>query len=643
VSKPSPEPAAKRQNGINQNLHQETSRTALDQAPSGAYYCAIGSWKSGTTRQPIPCRVDKDFSWALRGIDPLTWSYSYNPDIWPAIVTLALMAYLGHYSWRRRHLPGAGLFALACAVCAPWILGVIMEISAVAIPTKVFWYQFQAVWPMAAAAMITCFILRFAGLDSWLNVRTYALLFLVPVLNALTIATNPLHHLMWASFEISGHIVPSPGRLFWWFNSFVYLLGVMNLAVLIWIAVRSPGHRRSVAIILCGQVLGRVGYALDKMDTGWFGPGESAFFTVGIVAVSYVIAFSGFHMIDPVTTARASVLEQMREGMFVLDRNNRILDVNLMGASILGTDRVRLLGRLASDVLPLDAGVPEGLGDTDPYRSEVVLGDSDSPRVYDVNRTPLRDRNGDSIGQLLLLHDTTEHRQAQARILQQQEVVATLRERERLARELHDGIGQTLGYVGMQAQAALQWVHRGKVELAETTLGRLVDVAHGAHADVRESIFGLKADSLQGWSFVPTLRTYLEKYQRNYGIRTTLEISDGVADDAFEPAAGVQLLRVVQEAMSNSRRHGDASNLKVSISMSESQAHVTITDDGAGFDSARLGELDGSHFGLAFMRQRIQQIGGSMKIDSKPGAGTALMLDVPTQSHWRKDVESSAG
>jgi PAS domain S-box-containing protein len=350
-------------------------------------------------------------------IDPVIWSFSYRPEIWPAIVTLALMVYLGQYSWRRRHIPGARLFAVACAVCGPWILGVIMEISAVAIPAQVFWYQFQAVWPMAAAAMITCFILRFAGLDSWVNPRTCALLFLVPLLNALTIATNPFHHLMWTGFEIVGHVVPLPGRLYWFFNSYVYLLGLINLAVLAWVAVCSPVHRWPVAIIVCGQLLGRVGYALDKMDTGWFGPGESAFFTVGVVGVAYAIAFLGFHMIDPVSAARTSVLEQMREGMFVLDRKSRILDVNPMAASILGVPGASLRGRPVAEVLPLDTGVPEGSKYTAKNQVEIVLGDPDSARVYDVNRTPLRDRNGDLIGQLLLLHDTTEHRQAQARIL----------------------------------------------------------------------------------------------------------------------------------------------------------------------------------------------------------------------------------
>jgi len=513
-----------------------------------------------------------------------------------------------------------------------------MEVSAVDASTQVFWYKFQAVWPIAAAVTITCFILRFAELDAWLNMRTYALLYFVPVLYALTIVTNPFHHLIWTGFETARHVVPLHGPLYWFFNSYVYLLGVINLAVLTWLAIRSPGHRWPVIIIVSGQLLARVGYALDKMDTGWFGPGESAFFSVGVVASAYAIAFLGFHMIDPVTAARTSVLEQMREGMFVLDRNNRILDVNPMAAAILGVPAASLLGRPVSAILPCAPGVPEA-----PDEAEIVLGSPDSPRVYDVNRTPLSDRNGDLVGQLLLLHDTTEHRHAQARILEQQEVVATLRERERIARELHDGIGQTLGYVGLQAQAALKWVRGGNMDKAESLLGRLTDVAQDAHADVRESILSLKTDSLQGWSFIPTLRKYLDKYQTNYGIRTRLAISESIAEDSFEPAVGVHLLRVVQEALSNSRKHGSASEVKVTVGMKDSQAHVIITDDGKGFDSSQLGGVDGSHFGLAFMRERMHQIGGSMEIESQPGAGTVLTLDVPARNHWRKNGEGITG
>ena len=573
----------------------------------------------------------------------MTWSYSYSTEIWPAIVTLAVVVFLGQYSWRRRHIPGARTFAIGCVLGGFWILGVILETSAVSFPTQVFWYTFQAVWLLPMAAAMTCFILQFAGLGRWLSLRTCALLFLMPVLHFLAIATNNVHHLVWTGFEISGHLLPLHGRLFWFFNSYVYLLGLANLSVLVWLAMRSPRHRWPVVIIVCGQVLGRIGYTLDKMDTGWFGPGESALFTVGVVAAAYAIAFLGFHVIDPVTAARRSVLQQMREGMFVLDPEGRILDVNPMGAAIVGISEARLRNQPVSDVLPHISCVSEESDCTGTDQTEITLGNPHPARTYDVNQTPLSDRNGELIGQLILLHDVTEQKRAQARFLEQQGVVATLRERERLARELHDGIAQTLSFIGMQAETALQWVRKGDSEKADSALGRLAEVAHEAHADVRESILSLKADSAQGWSFLKTLERYLEKYQTNYGVRTELSIADAVGEDTFGPAAGVQLLRVVQEALSNSRKHGGASEVRVTVDVNGNRAHISIADDGHGFDSSRFESEESGHFGLMFMRERVLQIGGSLELDSRPGGGTVLTLDVPTRDHGRETGESSSG
>ena len=573
----------------------------------------------------------------------MSWPYTYRPEIWPALVTFGLVLFLGQYSWRRRHIAGARTFAIACALCGMWTLGVIQEISATSFPGQVFWNAFQAALLPPIATVVTCFILQFAGLDRWLSLRTYVLLFLIPVLNALAIATNGIHHLVWTGFETNGHLVPLPGRLFWFFNSYIYVLGIINLVVLVWLATRSPRHRWPVAIIIGAQIAGRVGYTLEQIEGNWIGPGEAALATVGVVAASYAVAFLGFNVIDPVGAARTSVLQQMREGMFVLDLQGRILDVNPMGAAIVGIPEARLRKRPASEVLPLDSGVPGGPDDAGTVDQEITLGNPGPARVYDVHRTVLSNRNGELIGQLLLLHDVTEQKQTQARVLDQQEVVATLRERERLARELHDGIGQVLGYVGMQAETALQWVRKGDSERAGSALGRLADVAREAHSDVRESILSLKVDPAQGWSFLQNLERYLEKFQANYGIRTELSIADRVGDDTFEPAAGVQLLRVVQEALSNSRKHGGATNVRVTVDRNGSRARISIADEGHGFDSSRLGSDNDGHFGLMFMRERLLQIGGSMEVDSKPGAGTMLTLDVPTRDHGRETDESPSG
>jgi PAS domain S-box-containing protein len=567
---------------------------------------------------------------------PMNWSYAYSPDIWPAFITLVMAIYLGWYGWRRRSIPAARPFSIACLLGAFWTLGVILQIAAVDSSIQVFWLKFQAIWQLPVVTAIFCFVLQFAGLGRWLVRRNYALLSLVPALSILAIVTNDFHHLVWTGFRMNGYIRASPGPLYWVIIVYILLVGVCNFVILVRLALRSPRHRWPVAIILSGQFLGRIVFALNSPDIVLIGPGEAIFLTVGVVSITYAFAFLRFHAIDPVASACTEALRQMQEGMLVLDSQGRILDMNPMAAAILGRQEAVMLGKSAAEIMPADSGIPGLLDNTGSGQTEMVLGKDGSSRQYSLNFSQLKGRDGEVIGQLLLMHDITDQKQAQDRLLEQQSVVATLQERERLARELHDGIGQIFGYIGLQAQTALKWVSDGNKEKAEPILERLAEVAKDAHADVRESILSLRADSGQGWSFIPTLRRYLDKYQAIYGIHTDLSLHESIGEDTFDPATGVQLLRVIQEALNNSRKHSDAHAFRVCIEMDGSNARIAIADDGLGFDPSLVERGDVNHFGLTFMRERMVQIGGSLKVESTPGEGTVLRLFVPLRKRGPK-------
>lgn len=147
-------------------------------------------------------------------------SYSYSPEIWPALITLALVIYLGTYSWRRRNIPAAKPFAVACIMGGFWAFGVILELSAVEFDTKVFWVKFQAIWQLPVATVITCFLFQYAGLERWLTLRNYILLSIVPLLSVLAMVTNDIHHLIWTGFRMNRYVLPSSGRLYWFFISY---------------------------------------------------------------------------------------------------------------------------------------------------------------------------------------------------------------------------------------------------------------------------------------------------------------------------------------------------------------------------------------------------------------------------------------
>jgi PAS domain S-box-containing protein len=341
------------------------------------------------------------------------------------------------------------------------------------------------------------------------------------------------------------------------------------------------------------------------------------------------LAFLRFHAIDPIAAARRAVLQQMSEGLFVIDLQRRIRDANPMAAAILGIPENNLRGKALTEVMPIDAGLITQLENQETGSTEIMLEKDNSAWHYNLNLTKLRGRHDEVIGLLLLLHDVTKQKRAQAQLLEQQRVVATLQEREHLARELHDGIGQTLGYVSMQVQTALKWVRGGNKEKAESIMGRIVEVSKDAHAEVRESILSLRAGSDQNWSLIPTLKKFIDRFQANCGIRTELSISDGIRENTFDSAVEVQILRVIQEAMTNCRKHSGAHYLKIGVELDGCKASITINDDGKGFDAGQFESGDSGHFGLVFMRERMEQVGGSLKIDSIPGSGTILRLDVP--------------
>ena len=162
---------------------------------------------------------------------------------------------------------------------------------------------------------------------------------------------------------------------------------------------------------------------------------------------------------------------------------------------------------------------------------------------------------------------------------------------QRLARELHDGLGQVMGYVNVQAQAAREQFATGQTAVGDATLAHLAEVAQDAHADVREFILGMKTGDAPAQGFFPTLEKYLHQFTQNYGLPVTLSLPEGPRDDWFEPAVQVQLLRIIQEALTNARRHAGATAAQVLFLPGTDHVQVVIEDDGHGFDveSARSG------------------------------------------------------
>lgn len=214
-----------------------------------------------------------------------------------------------------------------------------------------------------------------------------------------------------------------------------------------------------------------------------------------------------------------------------------------------------------------------------------------------------------------------------ARMRESERQAAILAERERIARELHDSLAQVLGAVHLRLRSLAA---RDEAELPAATaveLHELADVCEEGYRDARGAILDLHESSRSDRSLLDSLRAYLDKYSKQCGITASLD-TDLKRDLVLPPSSEIQIIRVIQEALANVRKHSGAASATVRIAQADGRVTFLIEDNGRGFDATEA-LLDRDGFGLHAMRQRMELIGGDLLTDSASGRGTRVVATVP--------------
>jgi len=209
------------------------------------------------------------------------------------------------------------------------------------------------------------------------------------------------------------------------------------------------------------------------------------------------------------------------------------------------------------------------------------------------------------------------------RLTERTRELAVLEERAALARELHDAMTQKLFSLNLVAEAAADAVGRDP-EAAEAHIRTMQGLARDTLAELRSLIVDLRPADLGADGLVAALRAHVDLVARVHGVDVVLRAE---GDDRLDPERERQVFRVVQEALHNAVRHAGASRIEVTVTAVDGRVAVAVRDDGAGFDPDD-GAVRGRRLGLTSMRDRARAIGGHLAIESAPGAGTAVRLEV---------------
>jgi len=214
-----------------------------------------------------------------------------------------------------------------------------------------------------------------------------------------------------------------------------------------------------------------------------------------------------------------------------------------------------------------------------------------------------------------------------ARLEAQLREMAVRGERERIAREMHDGLAQVLGYVNTKSQAVEALLQQDRTEDARGQLAELAAAARSIYVDVREAILGLASPVTPDRGLVGALEEYAARFAASAKIAVAVDATPEAAATELSAETEAQVFRIVQEALTNVRKHASASRVTVAVRRHDATLEVTIADDGRGLPHDGQAAASGwPRFGLASMRERAASIGAVLEIADGEGGGTRVTL-----------------
>lgn len=214
---------------------------------------------------------------------------------------------------------------------------------------------------------------------------------------------------------------------------------------------------------------------------------------------------------------------------------------------------------------------------------------------------------------------------------------AVSQERGFLARELHDSIAQALAFLKIQVQLMRDALDRGDGERAQAILDEIDAGVRESNADVRELLVHFRTRT-NAEDIEPALRTTLEKFRQQSGIAAELHMQgQGIP---LAPDVQIQVLHILQEALSNVRKHAGATQVWLDVQQQPGW-RFEVRDDGAGFDT-RDADQSGTHVGLRIMQERAQRIGARVDVTSAPAAGTTVILELGPLRQSVRTIEPAA-
>lgn len=571
--------------------------------------------------------------------------YQYVPYMWPLLASAFVSLSLGIYALLRRNVKGTASFILSMLVVTIWSIGNALEMASIDFSTKLFWANMQYFAYCYSPVTLLAMCMQFTGYDGWIRNRKVLWIAFIPTIIVLLVWTDGIHGLMRYDMHMdySGSfpvIEKKYGPFFYIHAIYSHLLNILAWILLIKaVFFKNTVYRKQATALLIGLsliVVPNILYVSGLSPVKRFDITPLFFGPAGLIIAWGIFRYKLF---DVVPVARAAVIENMDAGVMVLDLQERVLDINPALRRIVDYSAVKVSAETVEEVC---RKIPELINcctNRSITHSEFNKSIGGMTRVYEVFLSPLTDNKGILIGRLVVTYDITEKKQEQQRYLKQQWELAVTEERERLARDLHDDLGQVLGFINLQAQGIRQELINADVNIVSDKLDKLVDVSQSAHNDIREYIHNARNTAAMEKDFMTGLTKDIMNFEEQSGLKVKLNIPIGFTGEELKPNIRINILNIIKEALNNIRKHAEADNVKILFSIAQGEFSVTIEDDGKGFDMKSRVDDTKIRFGLNIMKERASEIGAQIDIKSVAGTGSRIDFCVPINEEGSRNAD----
>ncbi len=576
--------------------------------------------------------------------------YQYMVYIWMLFFSAVITAFLGGivFFWRRETRE-AIFFTLSMLVLTLWSLTNAFEIMAIRLPAKLFWANVQYIAYCYSPVTLVGLCMEFTGYNKLIRNRKFAWFAVLPTIIIILVWTNPYHGLIRYDVgmeynELFPVITKKYGAAFYIHAVYSHLLNITAVIILIKsVFEKSLAYRRKAIILMMGasliivpNVMYVLGFRPMSMDITpiFFGP-------AGIIVVWAIFRYKLFELIP---LARAKAIETMDIGIMVLDLEDKVQDINPALVKLVKPPLGKYLDYRVEEVCNTIPEFLYALKEAKDSNIEFTIHNNGESSIYEVLLTPLINKKGKIIARMVMVYEVTEKKRAHQEFMKQQWTLAGIKEKERLARDLHDNLGQLLGFINMQTQGINQELENNGIDIVSDKLDKLTQVTQMAHAELRGYISDIRRTVESAKDFIHTFIEHIRLFEEQTGIKVDLDYPQDLAGEDLNPSIWMNILNIMKEALSNIRKHAKAQGVKITLHQDDKQLYVLVKDDGRGISHSFENKQAQKGFGLDIMRERAELIGGEIRIKSEMGKGTEIFLQVPlTEGRSHDANETYAG